>query len=46
MKKKNDTHSRIPLAELIQEGCDTQYICEKDKLELIHSGFEYMTCTI
>jgi hypothetical protein len=41
MKKKSDTHSRIPLAELIQEGCDTQYICEKDKAELVSSGFDW-----
>jgi hypothetical protein len=41
MKKKNDTHSRIPLAELIQEGCDTQYICEKDKAELVSSDFDW-----
>jgi hypothetical protein len=26
---------------LIQEGCDTQYICEKDKAELVRSGFDW-----
>lgn len=41
MKKKNDSHSRIPLAELIQEGCDTHYLCEKDKADLVRHGIDW-----
>jgi hypothetical protein len=41
MKKKNDTHSRIPLAELIQEGCDTHYLCEKDRADLVRYGIDW-----
>ncbi|HEX2958031.1 MAG TPA: hypothetical protein VHO70_14450, partial [Chitinispirillaceae bacterium] len=41
MKKKSDTHSRIPLADLIQEGCDTHYLCEKDKADLVRHGIDW-----
>jgi hypothetical protein len=41
MKLKKETHSRIPLAELVQEGYDTQYKCEKDRTELLRAGIDW-----
>lgn len=40
-KKKVNDHSRIPLAELIQEGCDKHYMCTKDKQELLRWGIDW-----
>lgn len=34
-------HSRIPISHLIQEGCDKQYMCNKDKPELVRWGLDW-----